>query len=857
MGIVKLTQNLENFTWTDYDNVTTNNSQIKGRHGGTKPGGQPPHPTVHSELDNGAGVPQSFYDGHSKVVTGQKEFERPNPKSLADMESKFGPLNTQPLERGPYGVTDYMDGKMQGRGFIPPGGHPLGFTVDMGESKYTIGDDGYTLTPLSHTIAGVNSGGPHGSVPEQTLNISPVAPNAWAEDFMTTPLAEYVSQYSEPVDSVTHQVDMITLSGPTTQDYQTNINVTPKVTDAHGSDFTTLPISGYPGLYVGSGGDIVQIVPSAVGLGASDSIAASWPDKIFHELGNEQDPKHYRVYGHHFLPNIDNFNHVSLLTDLFENESTSIPSEKWKLGSIHIGAEDFAGVIGGEAPRYSDTLPDWSVSGRYMTADGTYQIPASFLQFFGQGVTAQRTLYNIPRSYPDQTTAYSIESQFGYTYEQEQNFLFTHGSGMFQDLTDVSLYDSMPNYQLPTPLTTFFKKAYDHTEEVWPYNQFRFGHQSDGVFVEGEHPLIQRPIGQTYIPRDPKQSFAPVEYLALVMARAAEDSERISKWLETETGKQWASKQYLLQDYNPRPETRLYNPLSLPASLIPKVHYQRHLTVFGLFAPNKYEDYWKNDGDDDIWGFGDRGEEFKFEKSRLTRLTKNFIAFEKRTTSKFMDGLDWGITYLFGRTPRWPTQEVFSQKGAYGIGDIQERDPAGEFWDANFWTQATHSPNRVGVKKYYYRSSYSELDTFSYGDLGSSYSDMVNFNWAYLDPTSYDAIPESIRKLEWEGGNEVLNSDMLIYPGDGNRPDGGTISFTTGKHSSTSAVGLGTSWASDSGARKGAPRGPVSYFSLPYSGLTSDTGYAPQTGFEFVSRILGENWIFFDPIDPIIFDKLF
>ena len=172
MSIIKLTQNLQNFKWTNYDNASSNNSQIKGRHGGTKPGGQPPHPSDHSELDNGAGVPQTFYDGHSKVVTGKKEFERPNRGVLADMESRFGPLSTQPNERGPYGVSDVMDGTKQGRGFIPPGGSPLGFTVDMGVSEYAIGDPlNYTLTPLSHTIAHIDSNGPHGSVPEYTIDI--------------------------------------------------------------------------------------------------------------------------------------------------------------------------------------------------------------------------------------------------------------------------------------------------------------------------------------------------------------------------------------------------------------------------------------------------------------------------------------------------------------------------------------------------------------------------------------------------------------------------------------------------------------------------------------------------------------
>ena len=204
MSIIKLTKDLENFQWTDYDNTGDNTSQIKGRHGGTLPGGQPPHPSDHSELDDGSGVPQSFYDGHSRVVTGKKEFERPNRGALADMESRFGPLNTQPLNRGPYGVTDNMDGTKQGRGFTPPGGHPEGFTVDMGESKYVIGDPlEMTLTPLSYTIAGITSNGPHGTVPEHSIDVqfgttwsSPSVVDAWAENFMVPPLSQYVSQHS-------------------------------------------------------------------------------------------------------------------------------------------------------------------------------------------------------------------------------------------------------------------------------------------------------------------------------------------------------------------------------------------------------------------------------------------------------------------------------------------------------------------------------------------------------------------------------------------------------------------------------------------------------------------------------------
>ena len=52
-NLVNLTQNLENFNW-NYENASTNQSQIAGRHGGTEPLGQPPHPDDHSIHDDGA-----------------------------------------------------------------------------------------------------------------------------------------------------------------------------------------------------------------------------------------------------------------------------------------------------------------------------------------------------------------------------------------------------------------------------------------------------------------------------------------------------------------------------------------------------------------------------------------------------------------------------------------------------------------------------------------------------------------------------------------------------------------------------------------------------------------------------------
>ena len=164
MSIIKLTQDLENFQWTDYSKV---------------------------------GTPQSFFDGHSKIVTGQKEFDRPDKQALADMESRFGPFDTQIAHRGHYGIADYMDGRQRGRGFTAPGQAPLGFTVDMesltgGATSQLDIDDRISLTPLSHVIAGVSSALDYGVVPSKMIMLGPAVEGAYGVNVL--PISTYSSR---------------------------------------------------------------------------------------------------------------------------------------------------------------------------------------------------------------------------------------------------------------------------------------------------------------------------------------------------------------------------------------------------------------------------------------------------------------------------------------------------------------------------------------------------------------------------------------------------------------------------------------------------------------------------------------
>jgi len=158
MSLRKLTENLENFQWTDYSKTGT---------------------------------------GKSPQQDGTPYFERPNPKSLEQMESKFGKLDTPPGTRGPYDTVDYMDGTKQGRGFIPPGSTPVGFDKDMDliysydRSRLVLNGD-ISRLPLSHNVAGMNSALSYGIVSDQTLNLEPAAAGAWGNS--TLPISTYTSR---------------------------------------------------------------------------------------------------------------------------------------------------------------------------------------------------------------------------------------------------------------------------------------------------------------------------------------------------------------------------------------------------------------------------------------------------------------------------------------------------------------------------------------------------------------------------------------------------------------------------------------------------------------------------------------
>jgi hypothetical protein len=405
MSLIDLTKDLQNFKWTNPSKIGNANN------------------------------PQSF-DLNGNIVTGEKTFDRPSKSALDGMESIFGPKFSNVGTRGSYGVTDYMDGTKQGRGFIPPGGPPKGFTVDMGKSEYVIGSTGYTLTPLSHTIAQMNSSLPYGVVPEQTINDIPISPGAWGD--YNVPIANYSSTWTpeqisgnasnfdaiydrtlsyipnipEPelpifsqfmrgsgglnrfdltspnfgstpftfIEDIPYVIPQTNLTGPTTSPFVPNLfNNTPKLEHAHSVD----PISrlmSYPGLYVGSQGDINQTAPQPL-YSTPDYGVFTGPVDAFNHT--ELRSRLYDVYQHHFQPTDVNFVNIPYGDNLFGED------EAWKGGSIHIGAQDPDPTIGGGVTYYGSLVSITPRGSIYRAGDGTYRVPQSGHTTIPPGVTTQ------------------------------------------------------------------------------------------------------------------------------------------------------------------------------------------------------------------------------------------------------------------------------------------------------------------------------------------------------------------------------------------------------------------------------------------------------------------------------------
>ena len=261
-------------------------------------------------------------------------------------------------------------------------------------------------------------------------------------------------------------------------------------------------------------------------------------------------------------------------------------------------------------------------------------------------------------------------------------------------------FNSEPNYDATSWIKTQFLLNYGLTDGIWPYKVLPyFNPNTTGPHAHDHHPIIRRDIGERYVIGDGIENWMAVQVL-----RAAEDVTRVESWLETHKGELWINKQNILQQLNPREETRDWNTNNLILSVPPLFHAKRHGGLFGGSNYMEEADFGPLYSEESKFGQGllDMLDNFdsalggvNFNKShgRLNYLRDKFIEGKGTGMDSFLSlgsvtlsnpfsdkpdkksfTLDLGDINLtnvrnsspFGRPPKIPTQTTFSQRGAFG-----------------------------------------------------------------------------------------------------------------------------------------------------------------------------------------------
>lgn len=613
MSIVKLTQNLENFKWTNYEKV---------------------------------GSTQSFI-ANGQTVTGNKDFNRPSQKALEEMQSKFGIIDTPPDFRGPYGVVDYFSGRKNQWG---PSTLPLGFTKDMDSSLLgTIKD--IVLTPMSYTIAGMNSSLHYGVVPVQKINIDnpPLWPSAEGDwGVRDLPISTYTSRILDLYD-----------------DFDIGI--------------------------IGGGNPYYGFLDSSI-----------------HKRSMFQEPD-----GSYTTPTGTDFTRPGVAIEFPSFEDERGGQRTFKIPDAYPN-NNLAFSI--------DSQFGWSHNNLFLETSGVPwgNIPSEWIE-------TKTIRHEIPWTPEEIQRGWAISDEVGDMRENSFKEVYTTTQTVVHPIQPLHL-NSVPNYNAPSWLELQFLINYADSNYIWPYKVLGF---------TGTHPLIRKDIGQRYEFGDGMDN-----WMSLQVMRAGEDVTRIEKWLETPEGSLWNQKQQFLQELNPREETRTFSLDNVKLSIPPLFHAPRHfdgetymdVADFGpifegdppqgglslrsmiegkfpkLTGPLKTMDEGMDKITAGLDAVGSALGIIDFNKigagGRLRFLRDRFIALDGPADATLLGfNMTQGLnnTSPFGRTPKIPTQYVFSQKGAFGRGSIHENLGGGL------------GQSDAGV------SLIHKYKSLSYGELGGKY----------------------------------------------------------------------------------------------------------------------------------------
>ena len=165
--------------------------------------------------------------------------------------------------------TDIESGFSRSEMYTVPEGASLAEPSEIIFKQFTRGDSSLkrvTMTSPNFSPFVFGTGIPY-VIPQHTstgptqfsigaFSNDPLIEDLHGSDFMTRP--SYTSQIG--TDTATHTVSMITLTGPTTDTYQTTINLDRVAAGAHGSDFQTTPLEAFSSRFANDDGFLMDSV---------------------------------------------------------------------------------------------------------------------------------------------------------------------------------------------------------------------------------------------------------------------------------------------------------------------------------------------------------------------------------------------------------------------------------------------------------------------------------------------------------------------------------------------------------------------------------------------------------------------
>ena len=560
MALKDLLTDLSNFKYTDYGNAGSVQSQVSGRHG------TPDAPIDNSDFDNGVGfgvdpnsTPQSF-NVRGYTISGDKRFIVNYGGDIVGSEGSIygmGDFNSI--------LTPFDHTQMRDTSRVVYNQYS---SVPFGDSRHT--DDGDVIGAIG---GGVSYYG----------NLLPITPRAslYGDDIggfrvplqggNTNPPGTESNIVGFDGIQTTLNIPQIVLTGPFDDTYQSELNTEPISPNAHGSDFFTSPLTNYTSQF--SIGDLRTDIESGFSRSGMYTVpeGASLvePSEIIFKQFTRGDSSLKRVTM--TSPNFSPFVFGTGIPYVIPQHTSTGPTQ------FTIGAFSDDPLI--EDLHGSDFMSRPSYTSQIGTDTATHNV--SMITLTGPTTDTYQTTINLDRvaagahgSDFQTTPLEAFSSRFANQDELLMNTVFDSGFSTDDFYVDSSnrgptsfgefkqfnkSENSLKTISLDSPNTDPDGNEFYTFPNRLPYNL------DDDDQYHRRAPFIIKDIGDKWGPNIDTSLDEGLVRGGVVtsVSRGIADALRLTKFILTPKGILFGLKQAGFQLLNPRPETRVWNPLSL------------------------------------------------------------------------------------------------------------------------------------------------------------------------------------------------------------------------------------------------------------------------------------------------------